>query len=97
MNVNIQAIHFDIADRLVEFVNKKAQRVSRHFPDITDFDVNLRLIKPEAALNKEAIVSITIPGNDPVVATKSADTFEEAVDLCLEALERNLEKIKARR
>lgn len=97
MNVNIQAIHFEIADRLVEFVNKKAQRLAKHFPDISDFDVNLRLIKPEAAMNKECIMRITIPGYDTMAATKEADTFEEAVDLCLEALERPIEKIKARR
>ena len=29
-----------------------------------------------------------------IVASKTADTFEEAVDLCLDALEKQLEKIK---
>ena len=97
MNVNIQAIHFEIADRLTEFINKKAARLSRHYPDMTDFDVNLRVVKPETAMNKEAIVKVTVPTADEMVATKTADTFEEAVDLCLEALERQLEKVKCRK
>lgn len=96
MNVNIQAIHFEIADRLVEFVNKKTGKVARRFPDITDFDVNLRLIKPETANNKECILKAVVPQSSDIVATKTADTFEEAVDLALEAVERQLEKGKDR-
>ena len=34
MDVRIQAIHFEIADRLVEFINKKADKLARRYPDI---------------------------------------------------------------
>ncbi|MDE6196850.1 MAG: ribosome-associated translation inhibitor RaiA [Muribaculaceae bacterium] len=93
MNVNIQAIHFEIADRLVEFVNKKCDRLARRYPLISDIDVNLRVVKPETAMNKEAVVKALAP-QEEVVATKVADSFEEAVDLALEAIERQLEKNK---
>jgi ribosome-associated translation inhibitor RaiA len=56
--------------------------------------VNLRLIKPETALNKEAGIKLTVPGTPDLFASKTADSFEEAIDLALEALEKQLEKNK---
>ena len=53
----------------------------------------LSVVKPETAMNKEAVVKVTLPQNEQVV-TKIADTFEEAIDLCLEALDKMLEKSK---
>ncbi|MDE5661100.1 MAG: HPF/RaiA family ribosome-associated protein, partial [Muribaculaceae bacterium] len=53
----------------------------------------LRVVKPETAMNKEAVVKALAP-QEEVVATKVADSFEEAVDLALEAIERQLEKNK---
>lgn len=97
MEVKIQAIHFDIADRLSDFINKKAERLARRFPAITDFEATLRVVKPETAMNKEALIKIVSPQHDDVVATKTADTFEEAVDLAIEAAERQLEKYKEKR
>ena len=97
MDVRIQAIHFDIADRLSDFINKKAERLARRFPAITDFEATLRVVKPETAMNKEALIKIVSPQHDDVVATKTADTFEEAVDLAIEAAERQLEKYKEKR
>ena len=97
MEVKIQAIHFDIADRLVEFINKKAQRLTRRYDAITDIDVTLKVVKPETAMNKEAVIRAVAPQIEDIVATKTADSFEEAVDLALEAIERQLEKRCAQR
>lgn len=97
MEVKIQAIHFDIADRLVEFINKKAQRLTRRYDAITDIDVTLKVVKPETAMNKEVVIRAVAPQLEDIVATKTADTFEEAVDLALEAVERQLEKRSAKR
>lgn len=93
MEVRIQAIHFDATEKLEAFINKKAGRLARHNNAITTVDVKLSVVKPETAMNKEAVIKVTQP-QDELVATKVADTFEEAVDLCLEALERQLEKRK---
>ncbi len=97
MEVRIQAIHFDISDRLTAFINKKAERLERRYSAISVLDVNLKVVKPETAMNKEAVVKVNIPSADDIVATKVADTFEEAIDLCLEAIERQLEKHKERK
>jgi len=94
MEANIKAIHFDISEKLVAFVNKKIEKLPRRFECITEADVNLRLIKPETALNKEAGIKLTVPGTPDLFASKTADSFEEAIDLALEALEKQLEKNK---
>lgn len=96
MEVQIKAIHFDMSDKLEGFVNKKVDRLVRRFENITGVEVSLRLIKPETAMNKEAGIQIEVPGSNDLYASKTADTFEEAVDLSLEALERQLEKIKGK-
>lgn len=92
MEVRINAIHFDIADKLKAFVEKKAERLARRYPAITYFDVNFTLVKAASAMNKEALVKIIIPHYGETVTTKTADTFEEAFDTALEAAERQLEK-----
>lgn len=96
MEVRIQAIHFDITGKLTDFINRKAERLARRNPDITIIDVSLKVVKPETANNKEALIKVTAPGVEEI-ASKTADTFEEAVDTCLEALSRQLEKRKDRR
>lgn len=96
MEIRIQAIHFDIAEKLTSFINKKAERLGRHNPEISVIDVTLKVVKPETANNKEALIKVTSPGVEEVVS-KTADTFEEAVDTCLDVLERQLQKKKDRR
>lgn len=94
MDVRIQAIHFEIADKLTDFINKKADKLARRFPAITAVDATLKVLKPETAMNKEIVVKVTVPQQPEIVATKVADSFEEAYDLALEAIERQLEKNK---
>lgn len=97
MEVRINTIHFDIAERLTSFINKKADRLARHYPAITYIDFNLKVVKPEAAMNKDATVKVTVPHAGEFVANKVADSFEEAIDNCLEALERQMERLKEQR
>ena len=94
MEVRIKAIHFDISEHLTEFINKKAQRLARHNVNISNIDVTLKVVKPETAMNKEATMQVVIPQHEDMVASKTADTFEEAIDLCIEAIERQAEKKK---
>ncbi len=96
MEATIQAIHFDISEKLVSFINKKIDKMARRYESITDADVTLKVVKPETSMNKEAQVKLTVPQVSDLFASKTADTFEEAVDLCLRALEPQLEKLKCR-
>lgn len=97
MDVRIQAIHFEVAEKLVAFINKKAEKLCRRNPALTDIDVTLKVVKPETAMNKQVIIRVSAPQYDEVVAEKTADTFEEAIDIALEAIDRQLEKYKEKK
>ncbi len=96
MEVKIKAIHFDITDKLVAFINKKVDKLARRYEAITEVEVTLKVVKPETTMNKEAAIKLIVPQSADLFASKVADTFEEAIDLGLEALEKPLEKIKCR-
>lgn len=93
MNVKIKAIHFDVSEKLVEFINKKGAKLNKHCADIIDVDVTLKVVKPESANNKEVGIKVAIP-QDELFASKVADTFEEAFDLAIDAMIKQLSKIK---
>lgn len=95
MEVNVKAIHFEATGKLIEFINKKADRLARRFGAITGFDVTLKVIKPETANNKDVLVLLTTDGGE-LVASKTADTFEEAYDKALELSSRNLKSSRKR-
>ena len=58
METNIKAVHFDIAEKLVDFINKKVEKISRRNESVSKVDVVLTLVKPETAMNKEAAVNL---------------------------------------
>lgn len=93
MEIRIQSIHFDASEQLQAFIQKKAAKLERFYDDIQKVEVSLKVVKPEAAENKEAGIKILIP-NGEFYASKVCDTFEEAVDLDVEALEKQLVKYK---
>ena len=93
MEVRIQSIHFDASEQLQSFVQKKVAKLEKFYDDIKKVEVSLKVVKPETAENKEAGVKVLVP-NGEFFANKVCDTFEEAVDLCLEALEKQLVKYK---
>ncbi len=92
METKIKAIHFDATEKLQSFINKKVEKLVKHHEEISDVEVNLKVVKPETAMNKEASVKLFVPQRDDLFASKVADTFEEAVDTCIDALKRQLEK-----
>ncbi len=96
MEATIKAIHFDVSEKLVNFINKKIDKISRRYEGVSAASVTLKVVKPETAMNKEVQVRLTIPTAADLFATKTADTFEEGVDQCLAALEPGLEKLKGK-
>ncbi|HIU39133.1 MAG TPA: ribosome-associated translation inhibitor RaiA [Candidatus Limisoma intestinavium] len=94
MDVKIKSIHFDATSKLEEFINKKAQKLARRNESVSTFDVTLKVVKPETAMNKEASIKLTVPNAEDLFASKTADTFEEAIDLAIDALDRQLVKLK---
>ena len=93
MEVRIQSIHFDASEKLEAFIQKKAEKLEKFCDKIKKVEVSLKVTKPETAENKEAGVKVLVP-NGEFYASKICNTFEESVDVCIEALEKQLVKYK---
>ena len=93
MEIKIQAVHFDATEKLQEFATKKVENLSRSYEDIKKVEVQLKVEKPQTAMNKTTSISVAIPGGTQFVE-KTCDTFEEGIDLCVDALKVKLTKIK---
>ena len=93
MEIRIQSIHFDASEQLQAFIQKKVSKLEKYYEDIKKVEVSLKVVKPETAENKEAGVKVIVPNGD-FYASKICDTFEEAIDLSVEAVEKQLVKYK---
>lgn len=96
MDISVKTIKFDATDKLQEFIQKKVSKLERFCDDIRKVEVSLKVVKPETSLNKQAALTVMLPGSE-LFAEKTCDTFEEAITECLAALEHQVGKIKEKR
>ena len=93
MKLYTKAVNFEIAERLEKHIEKKTKRYEKLLPESAEMEIQLTVVKPETNLNKETHVRVVGLGAE-MFAQKVCDTFEEGVDDCLEAIERQMEKRK---
>ena len=93
MDIKLKSIHFDATDQLKAFIEKKTAKLEKSFEDIQTVEVQLKVVKPATALNKEVGITVNVPGQTLYVE-KTCDTFEEAVDQCVDSLKVQLTKFK---
>ncbi len=93
MNLKIHSIHFDADQKLIKFIETKLTKIDQLFDNIVAFEVFLRLVNSQATDNKVVEVKVEIPGND-LFASRQAKSFEEATDLCIDALKVQLVRYK---
>lgn len=93
MKLRIQSINFDATTALESYIEKKTAKLGKFFDEILSVEVYLKVVKPETADNKEAEIKIAIPAAE-FFASKVCDTFEEAVDTAVDALEKQVKKYK---
>ncbi len=95
MEIKINDVHFDASERLKTFANSRVSKLTQYSDDIISAEVTLKFEKAEQVENKVAKIKLDIPGLD-LFAEKQAKSFEEAIDLTLDALRRQLEKRKGK-
>ena len=93
MKVNVQAVNFTVDKKLVGFVQERMDKLEKYYDKVVSSDVFLKVEKTSVKENKIAEIKLNIPGDDFLVK-KQCKTFEEAVDLSIESLERLLVKRK---
>lgn len=92
MKLQMQSIHFDADKKLLQFIQKKMDKLETFYDRITGGDVYLKLEKDEVK-NKAVHIKLFLPGTS-VMAKEQGGSFEEAVDLAYENLKRQLSKQK---
>ncbi len=89
MKIQIQSLDFNANSALLKLIEDKIEKIS-HFTDrILESKVILKLDKSDTRENKICEIILVIPGND-LFAKKSGNTFEEALEHVVSALEKQI-------
>ena len=57
MDIKIQSIHFDATEKLQAFIEKKVAKLEKAYEDINNVEVQLKVVKPATAQNKETKIT----------------------------------------
>lgn len=93
MQITVQSIHFDADLKLITFAEEKTAKLGLFHPAIHKAEILLRLDKNSDQENKLAEIILKVPGTE-LFAKKQCKSFEEAIDLAIDALKRQIEKNK---
>lgn len=93
MNVKIQSVKFDADQKLIDFVEAKLAKMERYGEELLTADVILKIDKDHETGNKVATIKLDLAGGE-LIADRRSKSFEESVDLCIDALKKQLEKFK---
>ena len=93
MEIKLKSLHLDVDEKLAEFVEKKVSRLSKFFEGVAnEAEVSLEDIKE----GKKAKIQIHIPG-DELIIERTADTFENAITECSDAMKEKLTRAKEKK
>ena len=95
MRIDIQSIHFSPNGELLDFVNKKVEKLSRVSDNLIKSDIFLKVEKLDSHENK--IAEIRVHSSDgEYFAKKQCNTFEESIDLTIQAIRKQVLKMKGK-
>ena len=93
MNVNFQSVNYTADTNLVEFTQKRVEKITQFYDHIVDVFVYTKVENSSNKINKFAELKIGIPGDD-VIVKKTAKSFEEAISQAADSAERVLKRRK---
>ena len=89
MKINVQATNFNVDQKLVNFTQRKIDKLHKFYDKILTVDVLFKVENTTNRINKFAEIKVGIVG-ESVVVKKLCKSFEESVDLSVKAVERML-------
>ncbi|GAB2705984.1 ribosome-associated translation inhibitor RaiA [Mucilaginibacter koreensis] len=93
MKITVQSIHFDADRKLLDFIQKKADKLDLFYDKIISGEVYLKVENVEDEANKRAEIKLNLPGTQ-LFAKHQCKTFEECIDMALEGLRKQIAKYK---
>lgn len=94
MTINVQSIKFDADAKLLEFTEKKVSKLDKFYDPVLSVDVKFSLLSDNA--NKNVCMNVAVPGTS-VVVERNANSFETAVNECVDILKEKLTRMKEKR
>jgi putative sigma-54 modulation protein len=96
MNVNIQTVHFDADVRLIDYVNKKLEKLGTFHDRIVTVDVFLKLDNLVHTIkDKIAEIRVQVPRHQFFVKA-SSKSFEESFDCALDSIVTQIKRKKTK-
>ncbi len=93
MKLQMHSIRFDADQKLVDFIQQKANKLDTFYDRIIDGEVFMRVEQDDARENKNIEIKLNLPGTQ-LFAKEKSKSFEAAADAAVEALRRQLKKHK---
>ncbi len=95
MKIFVQSVNFNMDKDLKVYIDDKVNSLNKFYDKVIDAEVFLKVQKTSEKENKIREIKLNVPG-DEMMVKKLSKTFEEGVSLAVEALKRNLERLKAK-
>lgn len=93
MKVNTQSVNFNADKKLVDFIQKRMNKLDMFYDKVIKSDVYLKLENTSEKENKVFEARVSVPG-DSFIVKKQCKSFEEGTDMAVSSLERQLKKRK---
>lgn len=93
MQIMIQSIHFDADRKLIDYIQKRLDKLQTFYEEIIDASVYLKVEKSTGNNNKILEVKLNVQ-NQTLFCEEHCKTFECAIDLAVESLKMQLKKYK---
>ena len=93
MKVNTQSVNFNADKKLIDFIQRRMDKLEQFYDKVIQSDVYLKLDNTSQKENKIFEARVSVPG-DSIVVKKQCKTFEEGADSAASSIERQLKKRK---
>ena len=93
MKITVHSIGLTPHEPLQEFLEKKLNKLDTFYDKRQACEVFLKVENSNSKENKTAEIILNIPGDD-IVVKKTAASFEESIDLCVDVAKKLLIKKK---
>jgi len=93
MKVNTQSVNFNADRKLLDFIQKRMDKLDVFYDKVIKSDVYLKVENTRDKENKIFEARVSVPG-DSFIVKKQCKSFEEGADMAVASLERQLKKRK---
>ena len=93
MKLRIHSVNFDADQAILDFIQKKADKLETFYDRIVEGEVYMRHNNNDGIANKTIELKLFVPGAT-LFSKEDAPTFEEATDTAVDAMRRQLKKHK---